>query len=607
MSDFGIGSQSGDSGGGGFSDPSAGGGSGGQDNLGLGGDPSAFGDSGGGGWSPWGGGGSGFGGGWGGNPPPQAAVGSAADPATQSAAQGNQQQQQQQQQRQQMPSRTSQLEDLVKSMFGGAQHAMSPTMQSLAGAAHTGMGWFTGAGNPGDTTGLTTPPGGGSPNDPGNAIGGFPSGGTGSISQDTHDIMGDLRQMFGLGGGATPGAASTGNQATSGAGQPTPVQTQDISGGVPTAASADPTTGQSTFTPDPAVPLPTQDPRTAQRGDTGAAAAPAAAPAPDTSSAAPPSPQSGSNFGQQSGQPGPGDQVTGTEASQGAYSAPGQGGAPQFQPPNIGKIFSDLLRGDFGSLIGDLLGQQGMPANQNYANRARPPQYGQAPGRNFAPAPAPAALQAGPGNFGAATPGIAGLQSQGNLADGPSRGAATAPPTATSPQASASSAPPDATKPPAAATKPGQTTPVPQASDATRAALGLPPAGGAPSPATPAAAAPAATPGASQDTPRRVPTQRITGAQAVNLGNGQPANAPLTPQNYDAYLQQVGRIESGGNPNAVTGSNAGLYQFGPGEQRRYGITNWRDPAQQQRAMRMETNENTQILRRALGRDPTPGE
>jgi hypothetical protein len=149
---------------------------------------------------------------------------------------------------------------------------------------------------------------------------------------------------------------------------------------------------------------------------------------------------------------------------------------------------------------------------------------------------------------------------------------------------------------------------VPQASAAQRAALGLDPAATSGAPAA-TNAPPAATAG-SPDAPRSVPTSRVApdqGQRAVNLGNGLPANAPLTPQNYNAYLDQVARIESGGNPNAVTGSNYGTYQFGPGEMRRYGMTNWRDQGQQRRAMQLETNENTQILRRTLGRDPTPGE
>ncbi|HEX3525151.1 MAG TPA: hypothetical protein VHT52_24065, partial [Stellaceae bacterium] len=550
MSDFGIGSQSGtDSGGGGFNDPSAEG-----DNFGMGDgfDPSAAGGPFGG--SPFGGGGP-----FGGSQASPAQFQSATvNPVAQSAAAGQAAQAGNQQQRQQQnqSSRTNQLEDAIKAMFGGTQHAMSPTLQSLAGAAQTGMGWFPSGGGATGGAGVHTPD---------------PTGNTAPAAPDAGaipDMGGILSSILGLGNpSGDPAAASTGHQATS----PVPYVPPDQQ----SAAMGEPQGD---------VPLPTSRPDTANlaSGDAAVAAdaasvatAPPAAPAPaaDTGSAAPPSPQSGSGFGQQSGQPGPGDQVTGSTSSAEAANTGGQYGQPRQWQNNPMFALLDLLRGDFGGLMRDLMGQQGMPARQNQAGAPRPASYGGSPGSGTA---APAPLQAGPGSFGSATPGIAGLQSQGNLADGPSRGAATAPPTATSPQASASSAAPAAT-------------PAPQAASTPAAA----------SPPTPDATAPQAE--------RRVPTQRITGAQAVNLGNGQPANAPLTPQNYDAYLQQVGRIESGGNPNAVTGSNAGLYQFGPGEQRRYGITNWRDPAQQQRAMRMETNENTQILRRALGRDPTPGE
>ncbi|HEX8827240.1 MAG TPA: CHAP domain-containing protein, partial [Xanthobacteraceae bacterium] len=84
------------------------------------------------------------------------------------------------------------------------------------------------------------------------------------------------------------------------------------------------------------------------------------------------------------------------------------------------------------------------------------------------------------------------------------------------------------------------------------------------------------------------------------------AIVPGTP-GYASYERQVGQIESGGNPNVVTGSNHGLYQFGPAEMRKYGITNWRDPGQQRRALARETADNRRLLRNALGREPTAAE
>jgi hypothetical protein len=72
------------------------------------------------------------------------------------------------------------------------------------------------------------------------------------------------------------------------------------------------------------------------------------------------------------------------------------------------------------------------------------------------------------------------------------------------------------------------------------------------------------------------------------------------------YIRQLFRIESGGNPNAVTGSNRGLGQFGPSEERRYGISsaNRTDPAVQAAAVARERAGNTAQLTRALGREPT---
>lgn len=75
------------------------------------------------------------------------------------------------------------------------------------------------------------------------------------------------------------------------------------------------------------------------------------------------------------------------------------------------------------------------------------------------------------------------------------------------------------------------------------------------------------------------------------------------------YVARLFQIESGGNPNAVTGSNRGLAQMGPAEEARYGITNANraDPAVQATATMREKAEHDAALRRALGRDPSPGE
>lgn len=85
-----------------------------------------------------------------------------------------------------------------------------------------------------------------------------------------------------------------------------------------------------------------------------------------------------------------------------------------------------------------------------------------------------------------------------------------------------------------------------------------------------------------------------------------PIEASLGPGGMNAYNGAVFSIESGNDPNNVTGKNYGLGQFSAGE---YGITaqNWRDPRAQQRAMQMETAQNIPRLRQVLGRDPTPAE
>jgi hypothetical protein len=77
----------------------------------------------------------------------------------------------------------------------------------------------------------------------------------------------------------------------------------------------------------------------------------------------------------------------------------------------------------------------------------------------------------------------------------------------------------------------------------------------------------------------------------------------------DPYTQRLFQIESGGNPYSVTGSNRGLGQFGPQEERMYGITgaNRADPQAQADAVARERQHHTSILADALGRDPSPGE
>jgi hypothetical protein len=74
---------------------------------------------------------------------------------------------------------------------------------------------------------------------------------------------------------------------------------------------------------------------------------------------------------------------------------------------------------------------------------------------------------------------------------------------------------------------------------------------------------------------------------------------PLSPE-LEAYLPRFIQIESGGNPNARTGSYSGLLQMGPDEIAKYG-GNGLEQGKQLLADRAAE------LSKALGRDPTPAE
>jgi hypothetical protein len=79
----------------------------------------------------------------------------------------------------------------------------------------------------------------------------------------------------------------------------------------------------------------------------------------------------------------------------------------------------------------------------------------------------------------------------------------------------------------------------------------------------------------------------------------------------DGYTRATIQIESGGRtgPGNRTGSNVGLAQFGPEEERRYGLNagNRDNPQAVGRALQMERDENRPALVRALGREPTDAE
>lgn len=91
-------------------------------------------------------------------------------------------------------------------------------------------------------------------------------------------------------------------------------------------------------------------------------------------------------------------------------------------------------------------------------------------------------------------------------------------------------------------------------------------------------------------------------------GDEQPKQTTTDPGRYARALIER---ESSGNPRERTGSNRGLIQFGPQEERKY----MHDIPPSQRHQRWaqliglqrESVDHTNILRRALGRDPTPAE
>jgi hypothetical protein len=82
-----------------------------------------------------------------------------------------------------------------------------------------------------------------------------------------------------------------------------------------------------------------------------------------------------------------------------------------------------------------------------------------------------------------------------------------------------------------------------------------------------------------------------------------------TAAGLDHYTSRLFTLESGNNPYNRTGSNRGLGQFGPQEERVFGINdqNWTDPQVQARAVAMEAQHNAPILAKALGRQPTESE
>src|SRR5262245_54346073 len=72
------------------------------------------------------------------------------------------------------------------------------------------------------------------------------------------------------------------------------------------------------------------------------------------------------------------------------------------------------------------------------------------------------------------------------------------------------------------------------------------------------------------------------------------------PENIARFIPRYIQIESGGDPNAATGSYRGLLQMGPDEARRYGGIGL------EQGVKMYA-DNYNWFKQQYGRDPTPSE
>jgi hypothetical protein len=107
----------------------------------------------------------------------------------------------------------------------------------------------------------------------------------------------------------------------------------------------------------------------------------------------------------------------------------------------------------------------------------------------------------------------------------------------------------------------------------------------------------------SQPSPQVGATPPTLGTQVAALGSPQGLGGDSGPS--PSYFPTTFKIESGNNPYAKTGSNRGLAQFGPEEERRYGIndSNRHKPEVQERGLRLEANSVLPNFVKALGRKP----
>lgn len=81
---------------------------------------------------------------------------------------------------------------------------------------------------------------------------------------------------------------------------------------------------------------------------------------------------------------------------------------------------------------------------------------------------------------------------------------------------------------------------------------------------------------------------------------GAAPGIPAGAKDWHSYIPRYIQIESGGNPNAVTGSYRGIFQMGPDEIARYGGSGYNE------GVRL-LEDRAASLQRSLGRPPTPTE
>ena len=123
-----------------------------------------------------------------------------------------------------------------------------------------------------------------------------------------------------------------------------------------------------------------------------------------------------------------------------------------------------------------------------------------------------------------------------------------------------------------------------------------------PQPAVQAGAGPAAVAAATDVANFIAPRTAV--ARGPTAAAGSPGRARITPE----LMNAIKKIESGGNPNARTGSYKGLYQLSDSEFKRLGGRgNIFDPQENTRIAGLKLQQEADQVAKKLGRDLTPGE